>query len=85
MNANKIIQSVCKEFGIEKKFILGPTRSAKYAVPRQEAYWRIYQTGNFTLPQIGRFFGGRHHTTIMYGIRKAEQRKKEKSNGRECP
>ena len=68
------MECVCSEFGIEIRFLMGPIRQKIYAEPRQEAYRRLYQTGRYTLPQIGRMFGDRHHTTILHGIRKAEER-----------
>jgi|TARA_R110002020_G_scaffold233439_1_gene445218 chromosomal replication initiation ATPase DnaA len=71
-SAQNIINEVCQEYNVEKKFILGPTRPSHYTIPRQEAYRRIYETGQFTLPQIGRIFK-RHHTTILHGIRRAKQ------------
>jgi hypothetical protein len=79
-SAENIIDEVCVQYGVEKKFVLGPTKSAKHAVARQEAYRRIYQTAKFTLTQIGRYFGNRHHTTILYGIRQAEERNSERGH-----
>jgi len=47
---------------------------------RQEAYYAVWQMRDasgkrrFGKPTIGSFFGGRHHTTIMHGIRAHERR-----------
>lgn len=43
------------------------------AHPRQEAMWRMRQTGRFSLPQIGRFFD-RDHTTVLWAVRAYERR-----------
>jgi chromosomal replication initiation ATPase DnaA len=44
-------------------------RAFAIAHPRQEAMWRMHQTGKWSLPQIGRFLGERDHTTCLHGIR----------------
>lgn len=49
------------------------TRAAVAA--RQEAFWRCREETSMSLPQIGRMFGGRDHTTVMHGIRKYEMRR----------
>jgi chromosomal replication initiator protein len=41
--------------------------------PRQALMHRLYATGRWSLPQIGRFFG-RDHTTVLHGIRAHEAR-----------
>lgn len=37
---------------------------------RQEAMWRAYQTGRFSTTKIGRYFGGRDHTTVLHALRR---------------
>lgn len=51
----------------------GPSRVSRVAHPRQEAYRRCKLEG-YSLHQIGNYFGGRHHTTVLMGIRSAEKR-----------
>lgn len=69
-----IAQSVAEKHGLRLKDLIGDERSRTYSRPRQEAYYAIYQTGAYSLPQIGRFFGGRDHTTVLFGIRAHEKR-----------
>jgi chromosomal replication initiator protein len=38
------------------------------AVPRQIAMYVAKQLTDASLPEIGRHFGGRHHTTVMHSI-----------------
>lgn len=56
---------------------IGVGKSASWNIshPRQEAFWIARQQrcpdGSYrhSLPSIGRYFGGRDHTTVIYGIR----------------
>lgn len=41
---------------------------------RQEAMWEIRQRTALSLPQIGRLFGLKDHTTILHGVRAHEKR-----------
>lgn len=47
--------------------------SLRYWAPRQIAYLLAYEMSTNNLSQIGRLFGGRDHTTIAHGIRRARQ------------
>jgi chromosomal replication initiator protein len=49
-------------------------------VPRQIAMYLAKQMTEASLPEIGRQFGGKHHTTVMHSIAKIdEQRRSDKS------
>jgi chromosomal replication initiator protein len=43
------------------------------AEPRQIAMYLCRQLTESSLPQIGKEFGGKHHTTVLYSVRKIEQ------------
>lgn len=50
------------------------SRAQIYSRPRQEAFWLAYQQMRggkriHSLPKIGKFFGGRDHTTVLHGVR----------------
>jgi hypothetical protein len=55
-------------------------RVIEIAYPRQEAFWLARQQRRpngeprHSLPAIGKFFGGRDHTTILYGVRRHAER-----------
>ena len=50
--------------------------SRAVALPRQVAMYLCKQLTNASLPQIGKSFGGKHHTTVIHSIRTIENRRK---------
>lgn len=44
-------------------------RIRAYAWPRQEAMHLMCVTGRWSLPQIGQYFNGMHHTSVLYAAR----------------
>jgi chromosomal replication initiator protein len=48
-------------------------------VPRQIAIYLAKQITDASLPEIGRHFGGRHHTTVMYSIARIEESRRTDS------
>jgi chromosomal replication initiator protein len=53
--------------------LIGPKRVRTIARPRQIAMFLAKQLTPRSLPEIGRRFGGRDHTTIMHGVRRIEE------------
>jgi len=52
-------------------------------VPRQIAMFLAKQLTEASLPEIGRQFGGKHHTTVMHSIAKIDELKRtDKDLGR---
>ena len=43
------------------------------AFPRQIAMYLSKELTNASLPEIGKKFGGKHHTTVLHSIRKIEK------------
>lgn len=69
-----IARRVADKWGIAPDELRGAVRSRRVAWPRHEAMYEMYATGLFSLPQIGRFLGGRDHTTVLHGCRKHAER-----------
>jgi len=69
-----ITQEVAARFGVHPDDIRGPCRGFWAVHPRQEAMYLAHKTGQFSLQQIGNFFGGRDHTTVLHGVRAHERR-----------
>lgn len=78
-----IQRMTCREFGLSLGQLKSKNNSHKIAHPRQIAMYLAKQLTPTSLPQIGREFGGKHHTTVLHSIRKIEElRKKDKECNR---
>jgi len=64
----------CEAFSISRDELLSSGRSGRVAWPRQVAMYLARRHTGETLPAIGRQFGGRNHTTVIYACRKAGER-----------
>ena len=64
----------CEAFSISREELLSSGRSGRVAWPRQVAMYLAREHTGETLPAIGREFGGRNHTTVMYACRRAGER-----------
>ena len=71
----EIQRKVAEHFNIRLADMIGPKRTRTIARPRQVAMYLAKSLTTRSLPEIGRRFGGRDHTTIMHGIRKIEELK----------
>ncbi len=65
----EIQRKVAEHYNIRLADLVGPKRSRQIARPRQMAMYLAKQLTTRSLPEIGRRFGGRDHTTIMHGVR----------------
>lgn len=66
----RIVHRVAESFGVKPKDVLGSCRQRVVLVPRQVAMYLTREVAKLSLPQIGRAFGGRDHTTVLYACRK---------------
>jgi chromosomal replication initiator protein len=69
-----IQQRVSKAFGISRAELVGTTRAALPLSARQVAIYLTRELTDLSLPQIGRLYGGRDHSTVLNSIRRAEAR-----------
>jgi len=69
----EIQRKVAEHFNIRLSDMIGPKRVRNIARPRQVAMYLSKQLTPRSLPEIGRRFGGRDHTTIIHGVRKIEE------------
>ena len=73
ISIDDIQRKVAEHYNIRLADMVGPKRARNVARPRQIAMYLSKQLTSRSLPEIGRRFGGRDHTTIMHGIRKVEE------------
>ena len=75
-----IQETVAKYFNISAKDLRGSKRSNDIAFPRQIAMYLCRNVAQMSLPQIGKDFGKRDHTTVMHACNKIESEIKENQN-----
>jgi hypothetical protein len=61
---------VCRRFGVSRNDMCSARRTANLVYPRQIAMYLCKNLTGFSLPAIGRQFGGRDHTTVLHAVRK---------------
>jgi chromosomal replication initiator protein len=78
-----IQRTVAEQFGMKIPDLKQKNNSRQIVVPRQIAMYLAKQMTEASLPEIGRQFGGKHHTTVMHSIAKIdEQRRQDKDLNR---
>ena len=78
-----IQRAVAEQFGMRIGELKQKNNSRQIVVPRQIAMYLAKQMTEASLPEIGRQFGGKHHTTVMHSIAKIdEQRRHDKDLAR---
>ena len=68
---------VCKFFKISKNEMLSPRRSRYLVRPRQTAIYLAKMLTSKSLPEIGRAFANRDHTTVIHSVKTIEKLRKE--------
>jgi chromosomal replication initiator protein len=61
---------VCRYYGVTLDELIGDKRTRRIVGPRQVAMYLSRELTDASLPAIGRSFGGRDHTTVMYAVQK---------------
>ena len=62
-----------KHFGVNRSDLLSNRRNRSVVRPRQIGMYLAKKLTSRSLPEIGRRFGNRDHTTVLHAIRKVEQ------------
>lgn len=73
ISVEEIQRRVAEHYNIRLSDMIGPKRLRTFARPRQVAMFLCKQLTSRSLPEIGRRFGGRDHTTVMHGVRRIEE------------
>lgn len=70
---DKITQLVCERFEVKLADLRSKRRSRSISEPRQIIMFLARRLTSLSLDEIGDFFGGRDHSTVLYGVRKVEE------------
>ncbi|MFO8052509.1 MAG: chromosomal replication initiator protein DnaA [Candidatus Omnitrophota bacterium] len=65
-----ILDKVSHFYGVDKEDLKKSKRSKTLVLPRQIAMFLTRELTESSLPEIGGFFGGKHHTNILYACKK---------------
>src|SRR5215510_1004861 len=73
VNVELIQKTVASYYGLKVADLKSKNNSRKIAVPRQVAMYLCKTLTKSSFPEIGREFGGKHHTTVLHSVGKITQ------------
>jgi chromosomal replication initiator protein len=73
ITVDEIQKATAEYFSLKQADLLSERRTRAVARPRQIAMWLCKQLTTRSLPDIGRRFGGRDHTTVLHAVRRIEE------------
>jgi chromosomal replication initiator protein len=68
-----IVKTVAESFSLQSAQLKQKTNEQKIAYPRQISMYLVKELTSASLPEIGRWFSGKHHTTVLHSIQKIEK------------
>jgi chromosomal replication initiator protein len=77
VTVDMIQKAVAEHYSLKQADLISERRARAVARPRQVAMWLAKQITTRSLPDIGRRFGGRDHTTVLHAVRRIESLKGE--------
>ncbi|HSV03636.1 MAG TPA: chromosomal replication initiator protein DnaA [Phenylobacterium sp.] len=77
VTVDMIQKLVAEHYSLKQADLISERRARAVARPRQVAMWIAKQVTTRSLPDIGRRFGGRDHTTVLHAVRRIEALKAE--------
>ena len=75
ISIDSIQKAVGERFQIKQSQLKEKSNTKKVVYPRQVAMYLVKELTDASLPEIGRAFGGKHHTTVIHSINKIEQQR----------
>jgi chromosomal replication initiator protein len=69
-----IERAICFRFNIDQETLKSRSRRSDHLRARQIGYYLSREMTMCSYPQIARYYGGRDHSTVIYGVRKIEGR-----------
>ncbi|MGE0213910.1 MAG: chromosomal replication initiator protein DnaA [Parvibaculaceae bacterium] len=68
-----ILQAIGRHYNVSRADLLSPRRARAIVRPRQVGMYLAKKLTSRSLPEIGRRFGGRDHSTVLHAVRKVEE------------
>jgi chromosomal replication initiator protein len=68
-----VLRAVAERFNLQPAQIKQKSNSRQIAYPRQITMYLIKELTHASLPEIGRMFGGKHHTTVLHSVQKIDK------------
>ena len=75
ISSEMVIRAVAAYFGLKPAQLKSKNNARRISQPRQVAMYICKEVSGLSLPQIGKDFGGKHHTTVLHSIRKIAEMK----------
>lgn len=72
-----IVRGVAEQFNLAPSQLKLKTNAQQIAYPRQISMYLAKELTNASLPEIGKFFSGKHHTTVLHSIQKIDRLRHE--------
>ncbi len=73
ISVDSILRAVGERFNLQPAQLKMKSNTRQIAYPRQIAMYLVKDLTHASLPEIGRYFGGKHHTTVLHSVQKIEE------------
>ena len=75
ISVESIVRAVAEKFSMQPSQLKMKSNTQQIAYPRQIAMYLVKELTHASLPEIGRYFGGKHHTTVLHSVQKIDNLK----------
>ena len=69
----EIMRTVAHYYGLKIQDLKGKSAAKPYSFPRQVSMWMVKKLTRLSYPEIGKLFGNKHHSTVIYSVEKIEE------------
>lgn len=73
ISIESVVRAVGEKFSLQPSQLKMKSNTRQIAYPRQIAMYLVKELTQASLPEIGRAFGGKHHTTVLHSVQKIEE------------
>jgi chromosomal replication initiator protein len=73
ISVESILKAVSERFNLQPAQLKLKSNTRQIAYPRQVAMYLVKELTHASLPEIGRYFGGKHHTTVLHSVQKIDE------------